>query len=62
MNDLFNMLENDRPASWIWQPQPDITAYEVAQCIPAFYFTDIDAMDYYVRCLSPKCKRHFKEI
>ena len=45
-----------------WAPQPDITAFELAQCMPMFVFCAMggDAVQLIYNKLPPECKRHWE--
>jgi len=49
-----SIFEIRQPKSYEWVPQPDITTFELAQCLPAFFTGNIES-------LSAECKRHWKE-
>lgn len=42
-----------------WKPRHDITPYELALCLPLFYFGFNQDL---FRSLPPEAKRHFEEV
>jgi hypothetical protein len=47
------------PKTYLWDPKPDITAYELALCLPAAYATTFH--HHYYNQLPDEAKRHWKE-
>lgn len=41
---------------YLWKPQEDITAFELAQCMPVLIMDDFEIYDR----LPDECKRHWK--
>lgn len=49
-----------RHVYWNWKPQPDITAYELALCIPVFVTGwNIEPL---ISDLPPEARRHFEQV
>jgi hypothetical protein len=46
-----------QPKRFLWTPQTDITAYELAQCLPALMMRGGYPEDY----IPQGCERHFTE-
>ena len=56
----MNLL-NTKPRMWNWKPKEDITAYELAQCIPVLsrHFVELFSV---IESLPENLRRHFEEI
>ena len=55
---------SSRP-SLIWNPKPDITAYELSQCAPVFYYANAYGKGVVMamyETLPNDCKRHFDKV
>jgi len=50
-----------RPRGFRWAPQPDITAYELAICVPVFTPTGWGNLEM-IDQLPPEARRHFVEM
>lgn len=48
------------PVPYAWNPIPDITTYELAQCIPAIMTMDAYQREVFVNNLPEEARRHFK--
>jgi hypothetical protein len=46
------------PQNLIWDPQPDITTYELALCIPLF--STVGHQHHFYTQLPPEAQRHWK--
>lgn len=50
------------PKFYKWSPKEDITAFEVAQCMPVFAVREVTQLEIFVNSLSENCRRHFIEL
>lgn len=51
-----------QPKSYSWEPQEDITAYELAQCMLVLITAIMGfPVEHAINQLSDSCKRHFEE-
>lgn len=51
-----------QPKSYSWEPQEDITAYELAQCMPVLITAIMGfPVEHAINDLPENCKRHFTE-
>jgi hypothetical protein len=48
------------PDSFYWEPQPDITAYELALCIPLF--SSSGRLHQFYDQLPPEAQRHWRRV
>ena len=48
------------PDQLIWEPQPDITTYELALCIPIF--SAVGHVHHFYNQLPPEAQRHWKRV
>lgn len=55
---------NRKPVHYAWQPQGDITVYELALCLPlmVWRFESEEEFNERVEALPAEARRHFKEI
>lgn len=52
-----------QPKSYSWEPQEDITAYELAQCLPALLVSIKGlVVQPEIERLPENCRRHFEEV
>ena len=60
----FPFLTIDKPKQFNWEPQEDITAYELARCVPAFGISANypHTVAKYIEGLPPNVRRHFVEV
>jgi len=49
------------PKSYLWKPKGDITAYELALCLPVFQYNYPDYISDLIERLPLKARRHFLE-
>lgn len=47
-----------------WTPQPDITVYELAKCVPVFGISNnwLREVSAFIEGLPEECRRHFTEV
>jgi hypothetical protein len=50
-----------KPKEFRWEPQEDITAYELARCVPAFSISG-NSCEKFIDNLPPTARRHFVEV
>ena len=48
------------PKWYSWDPQPDITVYELARCMPILVAHN--RVDLEIQAAPPEVRRHFKEV
>ena len=46
----------------VWEPVDNITAYELAKCLPVFSSADSTEVGEYYSTLTNNVKRHWKEV
>lgn len=60
-NDLY-LGQLKLPKYYQWSPKEDITAYELACCVPVLVIINSGAVEYAVNGLPEEAKRHFKLV
>ena len=59
MEPNLTFIEFVKPKQHNWNPQPDITAWELAMALPALFSHNIEQI---LAALPPNVTRHFSEI
>lgn len=60
-NPGTTMCETFRARVFLWNPQQDITTYELAMCLTVLLGKQFDVIEAY-NLLPENCKRHFEEL
>ena len=53
--DYYWAAKDDPEEGYVWEPEPDITLYELAVCLPAI----VHGGYAYVEALPDECRRHW---
>jgi hypothetical protein len=60
-NTGTSMCETFRTRQFLWNPQQDITAYELAMCLKVLLVNPFDVIEAF-KALPENCTRHFEEV
>lgn len=60
-NTGTSMCETFRTRQFLWNPQQDITAYELAMCLKVLLVRPCGVIEAF-KALPENCKRHFEEL
>jgi len=50
------------PKQYNWKPKEDITAYELALCLPVFWGVASSSYEDFINSLPENARRHFEEV